>query len=211
MKDKKRLTERRALDAEKLPVELTEDEIRTRHQALADLLDQIDKTKAEHAQKLKTLKDSNSEIMGELTATLREVRDQLKKGTEERLIECEQVLDFQRRRAEIIRLDTGELVRTRPLTADELQTKLAEVVELKAVSGGKESSEPQETLGDLAADLVDEFGLDGAKVVVDAVLSPAHPPRDRVDGALETTKAAPPPTPPPRPGSPDGSKEGDGE
>lgn len=48
----------------------------------------------------------------------------IQNGYEFRNVECEEVRDYDEKFVEVIRLDTGETLRTRVMTADELQTRL---------------------------------------------------------------------------------------
>jgi hypothetical protein len=54
--------------------------------------------------------------------------DELETGQEERQIECREVKNFAAKKAEVIRLDTNEVVSTRSLMAEEFQTDLAPVI-----------------------------------------------------------------------------------
>jgi hypothetical protein len=103
-----------------LPVRLTEDEITQRGRAIAKFVK--DQTEIEEAKKtamsgFKEKLDVCAESIGKLSRSITT-------GEEDREVECHWNKDFGRRVADLIRNDTGEVVETRPLSADEMQEKL---------------------------------------------------------------------------------------
>ncbi len=105
---------------ESLPVVLTQDEIRHRGEALAAALSkitEIDSTLQVAKERAKGAKEPVNKEIAKLTR-------QIRSRKEDRSVECITVKDFRQHCAETIRQDTGEVVRTRPLTAQEMQTKM---------------------------------------------------------------------------------------
>lgn len=123
----KKLTEKSDVFQRNLPVTLTDEELRHRGDALAAQLDELDRIEA----KVKAAKEAAKGPKEKAEATIGELRRQLRTRSEDRLVDCEEVKRFAQRCAETIRLDTGEVVSTRPLTAQEMQT------ELSVIPGGK--------------------------------------------------------------------------
>ena len=104
----------------KLPVMLTEDEMRERGEALAE---SVETTAALTEEK----KANDAEINGKIK-TSKEITRKLSRiiasKTEDREVECEITKDFERGVVTLHRCDTGEVVETRPMTPDERQEQM---------------------------------------------------------------------------------------
>lgn len=103
-----------------LAVELTDDEkVKKGHKAGA-LKKAIEKVKKE----MKEATSEHKERLKEHQANLNGILDDLETGTEVRSVECWERNDFAKKKAEVVRLDTQEVVESRAMTAFELQTKV---------------------------------------------------------------------------------------
>ena len=90
-------------------------------------------------------KSAMKRIQGEITGIVHKVNS----GWEMRTTECKEVLNYRTGNAEIFRLDTGELIEERPLTATERQYKLHLVEKEEEAEEAAPAEAPQAT--DLAA------------------------------------------------------------
>jgi hypothetical protein len=129
---KKQSKEKTDRFTKKLPVPLTDDEVRHRGEELASKLAALDEIDAA----LKVAKQEAKAKKEPIAKRVTELKQQIRGRKEARLVECELVRDFDARCAETMRLDTGEVVDTRPLTPEEMQTQLA------VVKGGKKPAVP---------------------------------------------------------------------
>lgn len=68
--------------------------------------------------------DNFKSRMSKIDKAIGEIQRKLHDGSEERVIECEQVLSFDTATVTIIRKDTGEVVEERPMTDEERQMPL---------------------------------------------------------------------------------------
>lgn len=123
----KKQTEKTDTFQKQLPVRLTDEELRHRGDELASQLDLMDEIDA----RITAAKEAAKGPRQQTQERIFELRDQLRRKAEDRLVDCEMIKRFDQRCAETVRLDTGEIVGTRPLTAQEMQTKLAIVKDLK--------------------------------------------------------------------------------
>ncbi len=102
---------------ERLYVELTADELREKGQELAALEKEYDETERDAKDSAKgyreSLKSQRSEIQRAVTI--------IDERREERMVKVVDRADYRSNEMETIRVDTGEVVRSRPLTSDELQ------------------------------------------------------------------------------------------
>ena len=105
---------------EKLPVELTAAELAARADELASLFADHAQVELEFEQRKQAHKSRVSAILSRQSELARELREK----EVPRDVEVETFLNFDAGVAEITRLDTGELVRTRALSIDELQLRL---------------------------------------------------------------------------------------
>lgn len=104
------------------PVELTEQEVLTYgrrlaelHRQRAEVVEEFTDVKSEYKDRLQHVDD---EISGKAGA--------VRTGKENREVDCCWVFDDQRNTATLMRLDTGELLNTRPQTDAERQVRIPE-------------------------------------------------------------------------------------
>ena len=102
---------------EKLPCLLSEDELRQRGEELARMVGERDDLEAERAAASKEAKDT----IGRLELRLAQLASEVRARTVYRDVTVHAVANFQTKALEWIRLDTGEVVRQRPLSFEELQ------------------------------------------------------------------------------------------
>ena len=113
---------------ERLPVTLTNDEVRVRGEELAGLVAEINA--AEDAKKL-AAHEAKAAIDG-LAEKASEVAEEIRSRRVYRDVEVREDLDAKARVVSVIRLDTGEVVRERVATSSDLQAvfpRLAEVLD----------------------------------------------------------------------------------
>lgn len=109
---------------EVLPVDLTSEQIAQRGQLLAACQVDIEKLKADK-------KDSAAEFkrkIEDLEAQAKKLSHAITAGTEEREVECDERLNLDEKIVEIVRRDTGEVVRKRRVEDEDLQPVLPETV-----------------------------------------------------------------------------------
>jgi hypothetical protein len=112
-----------ATDAEKLPCSLSDDEVRQRGEELARRIrarEELDEARRENQ---KDYRDRLAELDLEIATLAREVRDR----TAYREVGVVMHRNLATRTVEWVRRDTGEVVRQRPMTDDELQGQLWEL------------------------------------------------------------------------------------
>ena len=104
----------------KLPVQLTEDELRERGDALAA---NVEQTAALKEEKKAQDADINGKIKlaNEITRKLSHI---ITMKTEDRDVECDVVKDYKANTVTTFRSDTGEQVDQRPMSAEERQEEL---------------------------------------------------------------------------------------
>lgn len=101
-----------------LPVSLTPDEVRERGEMLARELETLGNLEATQAGQRKEMKEELEEKSGQVSSIARVVRDRI----EYRPVECECRLNMALGLVEEIRLDTGEILKTRSFQeADKLR------------------------------------------------------------------------------------------
>jgi len=105
---------------EKLPVDLTKEELASFATDLAEKSKTIDEIKAEKKIVMKGYKDR----LDELEEIRRVLYTAIDTGLEHREVEVEIHFDYENKRVEHYRSDTGVMIRERPMSADELQEKL---------------------------------------------------------------------------------------
>jgi ferritin-like metal-binding protein YciE len=92
-----------------LPVEMTEEEKIKRGQKAGQLKKAIAKVKAE----MKEATADHKERLKQHQSNLDAILDDLETGTEMRSVECFERQDFAKKKSEIVRADTSEVVRPR--------------------------------------------------------------------------------------------------
>jgi hypothetical protein len=123
------------MKTERLPVRLTEAETLQKAKIVADLHAEIGEK--EQAEKLR--RDAAKDAIELLRARLGELAGQIRRGEEYREVEVTESLDYRRKVREIVRTDTGEIVRTVAMTATELQAPIP--FEPRVVEGEVEAAE----------------------------------------------------------------------
>ncbi len=108
------------MKTERLSCKLTDTEIRERGEQLADLRKQIAEVEAT---KKNTAENFKSQIIT-LVTRADDVTEEINTKSEVRDVEVTEEKDYDKKQAYTIRLDTGESVRTRALTPQELQRPL---------------------------------------------------------------------------------------
>jgi hypothetical protein len=137
-----------------LPVELTDDEkVKKGHKA-GSLKKAIAKVRAE----MKLATADHKEQLKQHQANLDGILDDLETGTEVRSVECFERQDFAKKKAEVVRTDTSEVVESRSLSAFELQTKVPGTAQTAAELAAKIP----------AGDDADDFNEEEAAVVASA-------------------------------------------
>lgn len=113
---------REVLEEKPLPlrVALTPEEQRAKGLRLADLV-------REHTEMLAAHKEKRAEMKAEIesiNAKVLDCRYDVSSCTEVRAVDCEVIADFGRGVVETIRIDTGAVVASRPINADDRQRRL---------------------------------------------------------------------------------------
>ncbi len=114
------MDENRNKTKEYLKCILTEPEIKDAGAMLAKTYSEI--TELEE-QKKSQASDFKAKIDG-ATAQASILARKIQNGYEFRNIDCEEAWDYEDKVVEVMRLDTGEIIKTRAMTTDELQKKL---------------------------------------------------------------------------------------
>ncbi|MEE9367191.1 MAG: hypothetical protein V3W44_10920 [Dehalococcoidales bacterium] len=127
-----KLNEKSDTFQKKLPVRLTDEELRHRGDELATKLDDLDAIEA----RVTAAKEAAKPPRQQTEQRIQVLRGQIRSKSEDRLVDCEEIKRFKERCAETVRQDTGEIVATRPLTAREMQT------ELSVLKGGQSKVAP---------------------------------------------------------------------
>lgn len=100
-----------------LPVKLTELEILERSRELAATIGEHDAAQARQKESAKRLKD----VVDTHEKTIRTLGLVVQSGEEHRPVECEWQADLGKRLLKLVRMDLGDVVRSRPMTDEELQ------------------------------------------------------------------------------------------
>lgn len=103
-----------------LVCQLTREEVAAYAEDLAQQIDREAKTTSEFDSVKKTWKNKLDDIKREILSTSTKVREH----KEMRLVKCEKVLDFDAGEVREVRLDTGEIIGSRPMSATERQKEL---------------------------------------------------------------------------------------
>ncbi len=102
---------------ETLPVALTDDELIHRGNSLAEIMatiDALEHDKKTSAAEFKLKIDEQTEIATQIARNIRS-------KSEMRLVECEDQYDYSARRINRVRVDTGEIVNSRPMGMEDIQ------------------------------------------------------------------------------------------
>lgn len=117
----------------KLPVRLSDDEVIERGKQLVENIRKTGKAESEREAENKKRK-AEIEALELITSKLVDI---VEKGEEDRDVECELKKDFERGVVTVVRLDTGEVVETRPMTPDERQEEMFRPRKDRAPAKGK--------------------------------------------------------------------------
>ena len=103
-----------------LPVELTPDEVRAKGVELAARVDEMYAIDVERKEAAAAIRERRADVEAQVI----ELKGEVRSGREYREVECRLEPDFQAGVMQIVRVDTGEFVRSRPLSPDERQPAL---------------------------------------------------------------------------------------
>lgn len=107
-----------------LPVELTAEQIAAASREHVETLEAIDKELDDFAE----VKADHKSRLGDIKARERRLRGYVQTGERPALVACERLIDYPAAKVEERRLDTGALITQRPMTADEGELVMAEIV-----------------------------------------------------------------------------------
>lgn len=99
---------------------LTREEVAKYAEDLAQLIDREATTTSDFDSVKKTWKGKLEDIKREILSTSTKVREH----KEIRLVKCQKELDFESGEVRLVRMDTGEIIETRPMSAVERQKEL---------------------------------------------------------------------------------------
>jgi hypothetical protein len=108
------------VDTKWLPVHLTDDEVRARGERIVALMQERTEADAD----AKRQRDAHKARVSDLDKTMTHLAHEVRTRTEHRDVEVKEAFDHDRGLVETVRLDTGEVVETRPMTARERQKPL---------------------------------------------------------------------------------------
>jgi len=103
-----------------LPVKLTDDELLQKGEELADAHEELVEANGELKKNQDYLKNRIKGIQADISDLIRA----LKNKTEDREVDCEERPDYESGNMQTVRLDTGEVVYTRPLIDSEKQMQI---------------------------------------------------------------------------------------
>jgi hypothetical protein len=110
-----------------LPVRLTDFELKEKSDQLVTTIQVLDGVRGERDDYLAAVKEAKAtfnEREKELEKQMRELGREIANRSEHRQVECRLVFYWELGRVESVRLDTGETVHSRPITAEERQQKM---------------------------------------------------------------------------------------
>lgn len=117
----------------KLPVRLTDTELLAKSKELAARITELEDVEATKKSAVAQCKLKSDD----LEAEIHDLAKILRTGREDREVEVKELRNDQARTIEVIRIDTGEIVESRPMTIHELQKPLFESEEPKEESRKK--------------------------------------------------------------------------
>ena len=116
---------------EELPVALTTEELAARAEQLTAIADEI----ATEQEKSRQAKKEAAKRIGALELAAGRVRCEVRRKAADRELECRWLYDYTAHIAELMRLDSGEIVQRRALTTDEVQTNIEQLSSVPAEEG----------------------------------------------------------------------------
>jgi len=145
-----------------LPVPLTAEEVDEQVNAFVDAKDELDALQ-------KRLKDQASIIKGSIAeqeGIIDKARALLKARSVDKCIECERHFDYIEKKVKEVRKDTGEVLKERDMTEDELQEEMASVVQQAEEQHGQKTAaenEPEDSGNDPdgTPDVCEDEDIDG--------------------------------------------------
>lgn len=108
------------MDTRLLPVQLTDEEIKTRAQEQQKLIQEHDEVELQRS----ILGKSMKEQMEDLKVRIRRAKRVIESGSELRPVEVEERPDYEASKMDTYRLDTNEFVSSRPMDEGEKQVAL---------------------------------------------------------------------------------------
>lgn len=105
---------------EKLPCELTRDEKESKANEMAELI----KVHGEVEIEMKSVAEGFKRHLKKLDQDITDRAEEVRTGVEHRLVECTERGRYRDNKVDVIRCDTGETVRSRPMTITERQDSL---------------------------------------------------------------------------------------
>lgn len=114
-------------ETRELPVRLMDSELKQKSGQLVRSLQDLDAVRGERDEYLaavKTAKDEFKKREGEFDKRIRQLGHEIANGSERRQVECRLMFYWERGQVEIVRIDTGEVVDARAITAEERQQKM---------------------------------------------------------------------------------------
>lgn len=142
---------------ETLPCELTEYEVAERAKTLAELHAKQDKLEVEKKAVVDDFKGKLDHVERDMKILARQVRDR----SEHRDVEVDERLDDIRFVIETFRLDTGEIIRSRPMTQDEK----TEAMQASLPGIGKRRG--RKSVEDRVIDAIDKAAADKIKKAIE--------------------------------------------
>ena len=128
----KRATRTTARSTEILPCKLTGEEIQAKAQIAARRLAERDTLEDQ----LSTVKSEFKAKLEDIDAEVRETMRHVREGAIERSVQVETLMDWKSNSVTTVRLDTGEVIRTRAMTPEERQTRLFDLDDDKDAAAG---------------------------------------------------------------------------
>jgi len=99
---------------------MTREERMVKSLGLAQTIEKRDTIRGEK----KLANESFKERIGECDEEIAKLTKQVKTGLEERPVECAEIMRWPDKMVDIVRTDTGDIVESRPMRADELQNSI---------------------------------------------------------------------------------------
>ena len=156
------------MKTERLPCELTDDEVRAKGEQIAQLIGEIQDAEVAMKAQAEEAKDNIKGLKARTSALSSEVRTR----REYRSVEVRESFDWGNRRVEVIRLDTGEVIRTRETTEAERQLHLSVVTRERPEQNDDEPSHSlmRDVADQVNAGALDIIGEGGDRLTVTATL-----------------------------------------
>ena len=112
---------------EALRCALTADEVRQKGETLASKLRELDRVETERKDAADTFRREEKRVEHEV----RDLTHDISTREESRMVLCYEIPDFEANMVSIIRNDTGEAHKSRPMRAEERQTNITDITSAK--------------------------------------------------------------------------------